>query len=96
MIVVGLLTSLQFDICKLQIEKYFFSIFTIYSFYALIKFFCVLALKIKFHGKANVRWSESHSNGKTTTTRVYTAKETYFEHTVSLFGKGNLCISNCL
>ena len=55
--------------------------------------FLSLALKIKFRGQANVRWSETHSNGKTTTTRTYTARENYFDHTVSVFGKG---IKKCL
>ena len=45
-------------------------------------------LKVTFRGKANVAWTETHSNGKSTTTIRYSSKEIYFDESISLFGKG--------
>ncbi|XP_066267267.1 arrestin domain-containing protein 3-like isoform X1 [Branchiostoma lanceolatum] len=48
-------------------------------------------VRLKFHGHAYVHWTERHSTGsgknRRTTTRHYSASETYFQHKVTLFGK---------
>ncbi|KAK6174917.1 hypothetical protein SNE40_013476 [Patella caerulea] len=45
-------------------------------------------IRLEFNGGARVRWSESRSTGTTTYTRVYSSKESYFEHVIVLFGRG--------
>ena len=51
-----------------------------------------VALTIKFHGEANVRWSEQHGSGKDRRAQHYMARETYFDYEMSVFGKGNATI----
>lgn len=50
-------------------------------------------VRLKFHGGANVHWTEQHSTGsgknRRTETRHYRATETYFNHEMLLFGPGN-------
>ena len=52
----------------------------------------IAGIRLKFLGAADVHWSERHSHGsgknRRTTTRHYRANETYFNMTVTLFGKG--------
>ena len=45
-------------------------------------------LRIEFHGKANVYWTERRGSGKKRRTRRYSNKETYIDTLATLFGKG--------
>ena len=48
----------------------------------------IVELSVKFMGEARVRWSETTSTGKTTYTRVYTNRQSYFERVIPLWGTG--------
>ncbi|KAK6180226.1 hypothetical protein SNE40_012418 [Patella caerulea] len=49
-------------------------------------------IRLHFEGGARVHWTERHSSGsgksRRTVTRHYSSSETYFNHTLVLFGKG--------
>ena len=45
-------------------------------------------LRIEFHGKAHVHWSETHGSGKNRRTRHYNNSQTYIDTLATLFGKG--------
>ncbi|CAK8696973.1 unnamed protein product [Clavelina lepadiformis] len=45
------------------------------------------ALRIKFHGKAHVHWSEQRGSGKNRRRVHYNANEDYFHNVVSVHGK---------
>ncbi|XP_046549331.1 arrestin domain-containing protein 3-like [Haliotis rubra] len=46
-------------------------------------------IRLQFYGGAIVRWSETHTSGKRTTVRHYSAHETYFNSELVLFGKAS-------
>eukprot|EP00058_Branchiostoma_floridae_P026570 XP_002612061.1 hypothetical protein BRAFLDRAFT_94151 [Branchiostoma floridae] len=45
-------------------------------------------IRLKFHGHANVHWTETHGSGDNRRTESYNNSETYFEHKVTMYGKG--------
>ena len=45
-------------------------------------------LRIEFHGKAHVHWSETHGSGENRRTRHYNNSQTYIDTLATLFGKG--------
>jgi len=45
-------------------------------------------LRIEFHGKAHVHWSETHGSGENRRTRQYNNSQTYIDTLATLFGKG--------
>ena len=45
-------------------------------------------LRIEFHGKAHVHWSETHGSGDNRRTRHYNNSQTYIDTLATLFGKG--------
>ena len=45
-------------------------------------------LRIEFHGKAHVHWSETHGSGKKRRRRHYNNSQTYIDTLATLFGKG--------
>ena len=45
-------------------------------------------LRIEFHGKAHVHWTETTGSGENRRTRSYNNSETYIDTLATLFGKG--------
>ena len=45
-------------------------------------------LRIEFHGKAHVHWSETDGSGENRRTRHYNNSQTYIDTLATLFGKG--------
>ena len=59
-----------------------------------------LAVRLRFHGQAYVHWTERKRNrrnrrgrDKRRRTVHYRARETYFDHTVALIGKGTAFVT---
>jgi len=50
-------------------------------------------IRLEFHGKASIHWSESTGSGKNRRTRHYSNSETYIDTLATLFGKGKLLFS---
>ena len=48
------------------------------------------AIRLEFHGKASIHWSESTGSGEDRVTTRYTNSETYIDTSATLFGKGRL------
>ncbi|XP_078674408.1 arrestin domain-containing protein 3-like isoform X1 [Branchiostoma floridae x Branchiostoma belcheri] len=44
-------------------------------------------VRVKFHGFAYLHWSESHGSGEHRRTEHYSAQETYFDQTLTVWGK---------
>jgi hypothetical protein len=53
--------------------------------------FYLTEIRLKFEGFGNVHWTERHSSGsgkhRHTTTRHYSARESYFDIKVALYGQ---------
>ena len=45
-------------------------------------------LRIEFHGKARVHWSESHGSGENLSTSYYNNSQSYIDTLATVFGKG--------
>ena len=45
-------------------------------------------LRIEFHGKARVHWSESHGSGENLSTSHYNNSQSYIDTLATVFGKG--------
>ena len=45
-------------------------------------------IRLEFHGKASIHWSESTGSGDNRRTRHYSNSETYIDTLATLFGKG--------
>lgn len=45
-------------------------------------------IRLEFHGKASIHWSESTGSGENRRTRHYRNSETYIDTLATLFGKG--------
>ena len=45
-------------------------------------------LRIEFHGKAHVHWSESHGSGENLSTSYYNNSQSYIDTLATVFGKG--------
>ena len=50
-------------------------------------------IRLEFHGKAYIHWSESSGSGKNRRTRHYSNSETYIDTLATLFGKGKLLLN---
>ena len=45
-------------------------------------------VRIEFHGKAHVHWSESHGSGENLSTSYYNNSQSYIDTLATVFGKG--------
>lgn len=45
-------------------------------------------IRLEFHGKAHIHWSETTGSGDNRRTRHYSNNETYIDTLATLFGKG--------
>ena len=45
-------------------------------------------VRIEFHGKAHVHWSESHGSGENLSTSHYNNSQSYIDTLATVFGKG--------
>lgn len=53
-------------------------------------------IRLEFHGKAHIHWSETTGSGEHRRTRHYSNSETYINTMATLFGKGKFGISSCV
>lgn len=54
----------------------------------MLNFILDTGIHMTFTGRAGVEWTETESRGKAKVTIHYLAGETYFDHEITIYGKG--------